>query len=367
MPWGAIIGAVGGIIQAGNQSDQAGDAVKNQRETSNRAIDIGNQQYQQTRADLAPWRQAGAGAVGTLAQLLGVPQQSNVPVNNSLNLQQGTIAAYSEAAKQARAELDAEINSNGAASLNEYVTSIPDRSQENVFTQMYLPRYYEELQARTLQKIQQSPYANGQVVEQMRAEEAQKNAGSLQQAQTSLSSSPLLRGFTAQDLQNDPIYQASYQSGLEQGLKALGSSLNSSGMANSGAGAKALARFTADYTSQKGGEAFNRFNVGQTNQYNRLASLAGIGQTSANQTALLGAANAQNVGGLNVGMGNAAAAGAIAQGNAWNQAIGGATNSISNWWNQQQMMQQLRSGTQQPPQWTQTPQNNPYYESGGYQ
>lgn len=69
----AIIGAAGSIGGAAIAAHAAGSAADQQVAASNQALQQENQIYQQQRADLAPWRTAGAGALGLLSQGLGLP------------------------------------------------------------------------------------------------------------------------------------------------------------------------------------------------------------------------------------------------------------------------------------------------------
>lgn len=67
---GAIIGgaaSIGGSLLAGSA---AKSAANTQAAAAMHAADLQNQQYQQTRSDLAPYRNAGTGAVGSLADML---------------------------------------------------------------------------------------------------------------------------------------------------------------------------------------------------------------------------------------------------------------------------------------------------------
>jgi hypothetical protein len=63
--------------------------------------------------------------------------------------------------------------------------------------------------------------------------------------------------------------------------------------------------------SQDYGAAFDRFNVGQTNQFNRLAAISGIGQTAANQTGSAASNFGSQIGSNIIGAGNAMAAGQV--------------------------------------------------------
>ncbi|HLK53230.1 MAG TPA: hypothetical protein VKU42_07230, partial [Candidatus Angelobacter sp.] len=80
-------------------------------------------------------------------------------------------------------------------------------------------------------------------------------------------------------------------------------------------------------------QAYNQFQQSQANQFNRLAAIAGIGQTSAGQLNSASAAAAQNTGNILLGSGaqigsdlmaagNARASGYLNQANALNGTLG---------------------------------------------
>lgn len=153
-----------------------------------------------------------------------------------------------------------------------------------------------------------------------------------------------------------------YQFTLRQGLNAVDNSAASRGLAGSGAQQKALADYASglasttyqqqlqNYMAQFGTDlnarvgqfntglqaamgqselAFNQGTANDTNLYNRLAGLAGIGQNAAAQS---GAGSVQTGTGIAsnlIGAGNAAASGYIGSANALNQGLGSAANGIS--------------------------------------
>ena len=88
------------------------------------------------------------------------------------------------------------------------------------------------------------------------------------------------RRFGLADFQQDPGYQFRQQ----EGERALQRAAAATGSAYSGAQLKALARFNSGLASQEYGDAYNRFNTDQAARFNRLASVAGIGQTALNKT-----------------------------------------------------------------------------------
>lgn len=139
--------------------------------------------------------------------------------------------------------------------------------------------------------------------------------------------------FTGATLQSEP----GYAFGLSEGMKGLTNSAAARGGLLSGAALKAASKFNQDYAGTKYNEAFNR---DATNK-NRLASLAGVGQTSASQNASGALAMGNNIGNMYmntantignnmIGAGNARASSYLAQSNA----LTGALNQGVSMWNQ---------------------------------
>lgn len=138
------------------------------------------------------------------------------------------------------------------------------------------------------------------------------------------------RDFSAGDFVQDPGYQFR----LAEGQKAIERSASARGGLNSTGTMKNLARYSQDFASNEYGNAYNRFNSDRDRRFNRLASLAGIGQTANGQVANAGQNYANQTGQNIIGAGNAQAAGQVGQANAYNQAIGNGTNA----WMQYQMI-----------------------------
>ena len=118
--------------------------------------------------------------------------------------------------------------------------------------------------------------------------------------------------YSGQDIYDDP----SYQFRVNQGNNAIQGSAAAQGGLLSGATLKALQGYGQDMASQEYQNAYNRFNADQTNQYNRLSNLVGIGQNAAAQTGNAGTQTAQAIAGNTMQGANAQAAGTIAAGNA---------------------------------------------------
>lgn len=118
--------------------------------------------------------------------------------------------------------------------------------------------------------------------------------------------------YSGQDTYDDP----SYKFRLQQGLDSVQSGAAGQGGLLSGATQKALSDYGQQSASQEYQNAYNRFNADQTNQYNRLANLVGVGQNAAAMTGNAGTQTAQAVANNTMSGANAQAAGQIAKGNA---------------------------------------------------
>jgi hypothetical protein len=147
--------------------------------------------------------------------------------------------------------------------------------------------------------------------------------------------------------QNDPGYQFR----LKQGMQALNNSAAAKGNLLSGNALEAQQQFGQNLASNEYGNVYNRafneyqnrfnvFNSNQTNEYNKLAGLAGVGQQTATTLGQQGQAASQGVGNILMNSGaqqgqalqNAAAAtasGYVGGANAWAGALGGVGNNLT--------------------------------------
>lgn len=172
------------------------------------------------------------------------------------------------------------------------------------------------------------------------------------------------REFGADDFKADPGYAfrvAEGEAGLNRTLAANGSQY-------SGAALKALERFRSGTAAQEYGAAFDRFNTNKTTRFNRLASLANVGQTSNQQQSAAGQRTYENI--ANLGASNVArqgqylqdaaearASGYVGTANAIGSGIRGLANSY----------QQSQYGNSPPPSvGEQYVPDDSYYASGSY-
>lgn len=338
---GSIGGAAISSNAAGNaaseQSQAAQNAAQLQYQASQNALNFQKQQYGTEQADLAPWLQSGNGALSTLDYLSGVNPQA-IPGGTGSNAPTAQSASPYGAryATNATGPLSM-MSSTGTPGSPAGTTGagMTSRVGPGTYTSsISLPRPNAPVATSPTQGALSAPPASAS---------SQGGFGSLLQPYSGKFSAP-----TLQDLeQNDPGYQAR----LKMGTQAMQQSAAARGNLLTGGTAQALNQLGQDYASNEYNNAYNRayntyasnynqYEQGQANQYNRLASLAGVGQTAANQLGTLGNAASGQISSnlLNTAaqMGqqynNAAAAnasGIVGSANAWSGALGGVGNNLS--------------------------------------
>jgi hypothetical protein len=135
----------------------------------------------------------------------------------------------------------------------------------------------------------------------------------------------LTKQFGQEDFQAgiDP----SYNFRLAQGNLATTNLANQAGGLIGGNALQGLTNYGQGAASTEFQNVFNRFQTQRGNIYNTLASIAGIGQKSQEQTSNLAQNTAGNIGQATIGIGNAMAGGQVGAANAYSSAIQGAGNA----------------------------------------
>jgi hypothetical protein len=147
--------------------------------------------------------------------------------------------------------------------------------------------------------------------------------GALNQINTMLPE--FTKQFTSEDLIRN--LDPSYKFMLEQGLGATGQAMNVGG----GGSNVDLARqkFAQEYAKTGAQQAFNNYTNQQSNIYNRLSNLAGIGQAAQSQSNTLGSNTANALSQLGIGGASALGAGQVGAANAMAGAYGNIGNAAT--------------------------------------
>ena len=127
--------------------------------------------------------------------------------------------------------------------------------------------------------------------------------------------------FDASSVMMDPGYEFARR----QGQQAIDRQAAASGGRISGAALKAASEYNTGMAQQGYSTAYNRQNQARTDRLNRLAALAGVGQTSTQQISAAGQGTANAISNIATAQGDASAAARLAQGNIW----GSATNQLA--------------------------------------
>lgn len=134
--------------------------------------------------------------------------------------------------------------------------------------------------------------------------------------------------FGMDQFRQDPGY--SFR--MSEGLKGLERSAAARGGLLSGATLKGIQRYGQDLGSQEYQNAFNRYQAERTARLGPLQSLAGVGQSAANNLGVYGQQYGQNVGNAMINQGytagNAGIAGAQARGSAYGN-VGSALGQVA--------------------------------------
>lgn len=314
---GAGIGAYGADQAASTQAAAANNAAQLQSQEAQNSLNFTQGQYANQQQELAPYANVGYSGLANLAYLTGaIPGAPGSGVGGGAGLQ-NPIAGVPNSKLAASPGGD---GSTGIPGVN--APSVGGAGTPGGFG-INIPQGTSGLSSLVNPSLGASgsllaPYPGGQF------------------------SAPT--GLTEQ---NDPGYQAR----LALGDQSVQNSAAAQGNLLSGNTLRSLAQFGQDYGSNEYGNVYNRalntydtnynaYEQNQTNTYNRLASLAGIGQTATQQLGASGSAAASQVGntsltaGSQIGQdinnaGAARASGYAGVANAFSGAASGIGNSIS--------------------------------------
>ncbi len=366
-----VIGSKAAKKAAGVQAEAGTRAAELQAQSAREALAFQREQFATTQENIAPWLQTGRGALANLSYLMGIPSP-----------QQEAGGAVSGADGEPRFVGSGSTRTAGAPALPPRIQAlleargkdggVPLRSLSVAGTSGLPPGGIAFEGGGAADKFNPVlaggiPGRPGPVLAGAGGETG--NLSSLVNPQLGEFGS-LMQGFgeefeapTLETMQLTPGYQFR----LQEGADLLQNSAAARGNLLTGATSEALTRYGQDYASGEYSNVYNRalteyqqnyniFQQNQANQFNRLASLSGVGQTAAGQLSSAGQFAAGNVGNILLGSAaqqgqsiqNAAAArasGYYDSANAWNNALQGGVGNLS----QLLMMQAGRQQQQQKP------------------
>lgn len=269
---------VGSVVGGLFQSDSVGDAADAQSAATAASIAEQRRQYDLTRSDQQPFMQAGSSAIQRLAQLYGLTPSAG---KTRAQLRGELMPAYTNAATAP--------------------TWIPE---SNAGPESYTPGYWSQGQNGSIDEAR----LNAAIEQAYAQQEAERQAASRDPSFGSA-----FAPINAGQVQNEP----GYQFGQQQGQLGLDRRIAAMGGRVSGQALKAASRFNSDYATTRYGQAYDRVRGERSETLNRLASLAGVGQTAVGQTSQAGQSTGNAISNLMSSQGSATGAASIAQGNIW--------------------------------------------------
>lgn len=306
-----IIGAGATLVGGMMSSDASEDAADTQAQSAREATELQREMFNKQIELQEPFRQAGGLGLNRILYELGISP------TGTFNAQTSAM----ETADQIRARLAPQFP--GATAPASTSLAPGGGYGYDAGTGIWWGGTAEGPAAptQTANAAQLEAAVQAEIQRQRAAQQAQTTAQTAA-AQKDPNYGNLLRNFTMQDFQTDPGY------GFRQseGEKVLQRAASAQGGIGSGRFLKDAMRFNQGLASDEFSRAYDRFGLNRDSRFNKLASIAGVGQTATNQTANaaqnFGTAAAGNI----MGAGNALAAGRVGGANAWNNAIGQGTS-----------------------------------------
>ena len=272
----AVVGTVAGGLISGNASKKA---AKTQAASADKASALTQQQYEQTRADLSPYNQAGTNSLAQLMQQINGGSLSKNYKGDNFSFDGSSSPYQSEAFKY-----------NGSS----------DPYQSKAFNFEASPDYaYRKQQG--MDGIQGSAAASGGLLSGATLKALNANNSNLAAGEYDSAYNRYLQGEQLGQGQHQQAYNnylANEQLGQGQHQQAF-----------------------SNWQSQDNNQ-YSRFSADQNNQYSRLMDLINMGQSSAAKVGNAGAAAAQQIGNNMMSGADSRAAGIIGSNNAYTNMIG---------------------------------------------
>ena len=303
------IGAGAGLIGAGMSANAAKSAAQMQADAANRSMDQERAMYEQSRADLAPYRETGYTALKDIERMkpfltgrFGQPYQSQTGYRLPTTMAPPGIPANYQQARDAfqqqqQAEVQRRIDAGEPLAPPQLTITGKDQfgkefglaSDADAFNKFYNQNY--------------GVPASGMV------------ADGTQMMPISGPGSPF-----------EEYLDPSMAFRMKLGTQATERLANIGGGAISGNTMRALTDYGQNLASTEYGNAFNRFQTERGNIYNTLANIAGMGQGAVNTGVRAGETYSAGQTGLITGGAAAQAAGNVGAANAYSGALGNVGN-----------------------------------------
>lgn len=340
---GSLISSSAASSAGRAQADAANRAADLQAASAREQVDLQREIYNQQRADIAPYRQAGLTAQNRLLTYLGLDPSGAAVAPVTQFDQRG----YDRAMDEYYASLEAARRPAPGAVAEQF----PSDMNLGEMLRYQLDRGLRgdlDRQAAGQLPVGQ-PGAAAAPVQPMARPTREQFTTTIPTDQLTVDPNApdfgkYARDFSMADFQADPGYAFR----LSEGLKALDRQAAARGGLISGAALKASQRYGQDMASQEYGAAFDRYQINRANQLNPLMAITGYGQLATNQlgsygsqfaagaTNTMGTAAANQANALGAA-GQARASGYVGQANALTAGLSGISNLAGQYFTSRQM------------------------------
>lgn len=249
--FGSALGTGLSIIGGNKSSDTLGGGAA-------QALALQKEMYKQNRQDNLPYMQAGQLGVNKLASYLGLDTQAP----SDQQYYKSSLTPFLSGKKKGQGRTKYYLDSvTGGLTTKKPAAGQMGEAAQAIFD-----------------------VDSGFKIDTAGLDAAVKSAKEQRSAGQEGSFGSLLKPFGMEDYQEDPGYQFR----LQQGNQALDRMNSARGNFLSGGAIKQGLDFNSGLASQEYGNAYNRYNTDQSNIYNRLAGITGVGQTANSQVGAAG-------------------------------------------------------------------------------
>ncbi len=306
--WAMAGAAVAGLGSAAMQADAAKDAARTQQGGAAYAADVQREMFDLSRMQQTPFIRSGYGANDVLSRLMGLAPNPRGGAGGT----GGMITAPGEVNRSAP----------GMPDWQQYLLDNPDVAADAYFG------------SRPEQHYQRHGRGEGRAMPTIQEQTTGAGGGELDEQGYAKDNTGLATGYLTQTFTPE-MFQAGvdpgYQWRLQQGNQGVMNTAAAGSGSLSGPALRALMEANQGMASQEYGAAFNRFQTQQGNIFQRLTSMASLGQNAAAGVGNNAMTAGANIGANIVGGANAAAAGQIGAANAWGGALSD-LGSIGAWY-----------------------------------
>lgn len=324
---GSIASSVAGPLISGLFSSNASsDAADAQSQASGNATAAQLQMYNQSRADLAPYRAAGTAANNQLSYLLGL----TVPTSSSNQGFTNTSSGGTGASGNLPGNVVSALKSFTSKSPNYQYPDGSDLFVNHVAAQaaaMSPTDYQAWLKQFGLPSNTDQSIFSGAINGTSPTTTTTNNGyGDTVNTATGAYGS-LLKPFALSDFQTDPGYQFR----LDQGNKAIQAKQAQTGNFYSGAALKEADAYNSGQAAQQYNTAYDQYNTNNNNIYSRLTGVSNAGRGANSEAVQSNQSNANALGSIYASQGQNAYNSAINQGNIYSQALTGLLSGASSY------------------------------------